>query len=848
MKKVLSVVFCLFVFSIFAKAQAIKIIPDKYLFPKDYDKEVDPINYDLQLKERGKATSKDNGNWFIISDRQNNKVYADPKENATVITSLKFKEYAYVMDDGNEDWLKIAKGRVTKGKIESPVWEGWIQKENVVISPWALVNKTSNIHTKAFLLNQASNIAEVMADDNWQLAKIYDGPNSVKEIDQRGIYEFYFILKRANNRVLIAKDYFTRYSETEKQIIGWIDESKLDFWPTRIALEPNFEEAAFDERKNNRDLRVLGFTNVGAANNFAKFGKVVQEQILWDQDPVTLPDGSMSEANPRRLNGQVIRFPMLKKRDKSYRSGVIGEITTKNISSMLDQPLEGVIQESDFGGLQEIVRSANEKRTNMNVFFLIEGTRSMAKNKTALINSIEFLDKNLPDYVNVKFGASIYRDLELRDQGRDLILSKLSPDKDEVVSFINDAEYDNFGDLDDWTNLRYGLEQSLVKGGFTTDYSNVVIIIGNHADFVLDKSRKAVAKMLDSGKYMPKRSAIEKLAAQYEVNFVVLQPTSFDSQESIDFGYQTRGIIENLASRLYQGLFQLKEEYPGLDIPPFVLPDVNLEETKIKLNNSAVAAYLYKPALGGSISAEEMEGFINESLKDCQNKYEELYLDISDLIENGQGIDFDISNGMWEPAIAHVINKSILDAKTKGKFSEDATKKLVNRKYKLFNEVYLPNKLPSADHPLFSYVVFMPEVDFVDYLRTLKDLKAATMGSLDKQREELYFAFFELLKKFSGENISKKEMESTNVDVLRSLMQGLSTDGDYFIGDKLNFNIGDLRNDKKINDAKISEIVNRILTKLESLESIAQQGDSYPFIFSSKENFKYYWLPADFLF
>jgi len=104
------------------------------------------------------------------------------------------------------------------------------------------------------------------------------------------------------------------------------------------------------------------------------------------------------------------------------------------------------------------------------------------------------------------------------------------------------------------------------------------------------------------------------------------------------------------------------------------------------------------------------------------------------------------------------------------------------------------------------------------------------------------------LKKFSGENISKKEMESTNVDVLRSLMQGLSADGDYYIGDKLNFNIGDLRNDKKINDTKISEIVNRILNKLEALESIAQQGDSYPFIFSSKENFKYYWLPADFLF
>ncbi len=831
-------------------AQKVKTIPEKYIFPKDFDPVEDAERYEIQLNEEGKVKDKNNGLWYILSDRNDNQVYAKPKEDSEVVHTLSFKDYAYVIEDDEKNWLKIGYGRIKDNKFTQLVWEGWIPRSNIVMGPYALVNKYSNIHVKAFLLNKAQNFAQILKDENWQLANLYDGPNEgSKPIGSKSIYEFYFILKKQGNRSLLVKDYFVKKNDTEASIVGWVDNSKLDYWATRISLEPNFEEGAFEERKANPDLRVLGFKDLQSSNNYSKFMTFEPSALLWDQDPVKLPETAMSSLNPRRLNGQVIRFPMLKKRAKSYRSGSIGEINTKSISSIGKKSVTGKIPEHAAGVFQEILHEANDKRTNLNVFFVVEGTASMAKNKVAIINTIEYLDKKLPSYVNINFGASFYRDVDLRSIKKDFELCKLSENKAEVVQFFNNGTYDNFDDFDAWTNMRYGLYQSLLKGGFSEEKGNIVILIGNNSDFSTNMSRKLVDESVEGGKYVPKNKDIEKLAAKYEINFVVYQPELNSSDESVGFSLESRGIIENLSSRLYDNLDALESAYPSLAVPTYTLPEIEiLEESSIKLTNAALAAYIKKPAMDVSFDGNELKKFCTNAVEDCQTRNNKTHSTLSNIINNGEGVDFEVSSGNWEPAIAHIINRAIESAKLTKNISEEDLSKIVDRKYKLFSQVYLPLKLEGADHPLFSYVVFMPKIDFDQYTGILGDLDKTTMGSPDKQREGLYYAFISLIEKFSGEQLSKREKENMSIDDLRSLMQGLELEGGYYLGSKLGFNIGDILDDRRLPDEEIEKIVERIVKKKEHLVSIQNQGDSYPFIFMSAGGFRYYWLPAQFLF
>ena len=222
--------------------------------------------------------------WVVICDRSNpdrTKTYAEPSESSHTVKTLKFKDWFYVLEE-NGDWIRIGKATMKSGvRIASNFKDfGWIKKENMLLWTTGFLNSRTQISQKAFL----------KADKNFnQIIKFYKGPYTGELIEKKSIYDFYFILKSENDRYLLAKRFrlSPRLSaDWDFNLLGWVAGHRVIEWDTQICLEPNFEQKAFDERKQNKSFRLIGFTSEMAAKSYAFNGVVDSSSIAWDLDKI----------------------------------------------------------------------------------------------------------------------------------------------------------------------------------------------------------------------------------------------------------------------------------------------------------------------------------------------------------------------------------------------------------------------------------------------------------------------------------------------------------------------------------------------------------------------------------
>ena len=73
--------------------------------------------------------------------------------------------------------------------------------------------------------------------------------------------------------MLVGKNVNLSSRTIKENLVGWVRTSKAVSWDTRIALEPNFSQAAFDERKNSKDLRLIAYGTQVNADKHAKEGR-----------------------------------------------------------------------------------------------------------------------------------------------------------------------------------------------------------------------------------------------------------------------------------------------------------------------------------------------------------------------------------------------------------------------------------------------------------------------------------------------------------------------------------------------------------------------------------------------
>lgn len=789
--------------------------------------------------------------WLVFSDRDNNPVYDKP--NGNVVKTINFRDYFFVVDESNNGWIKIVEARVDELKIVKGTKRdvGWVPKEKMLLWNSGLVGVVTRIHKKVLLLNRADNLREVITKQDKKVINIYRGPATPDKEPDKHIFEYYFILKMESQRYLLSEEAIVNPATAEDKIIGWVRSTDCDIWDTRVCLEPNFDENAFLERKLNPELRIRAYTDSQGAIAGAQ-GNGLREKIFWENDPVIIENKeAMAASNPRRFNGTVVRFPMVGLYQNGnveyFKSGLIGSINIKEESGNIY-----TIPEHKYAQLKEKENKLANKASKVNVFFVVEGTDNTYPFKQQIIQGIreinsELLERKVPE---VKFGALVYRDIPEESvtingkvENRLIEYQSLTSDMDKVVEFLQNSEFKNYVDRDEYTAMYYGLHQALSKAGFRQDELNIIVLMGGYGDFRADGVRKNAAKghpaFFDS-------EGVNQIIANLShigAHLYAIQLRNDGYRASRGFTRAAQNLILENAKFDYIKFFgNQNNALSGELIKRFNLKGVSMELTEaetIPLNGAFVPGSLVKPASGGYLGPNQLASTLRDEAKGSMDFIHDLKARVTEAITEGNAVpsaeSFDHSAGSFTDAS---FARILLEISQNNDFS---LSDVVSDKYKLFTEVYFPQKYQSATYPLVSYVLFMPERDLAEYFRTLERcLIAEGTTSYDKKRELLFEVYKSLVEQFTGENLNKKIEEVTRAE-LKGLMQGVYQMG-LRLDDPLDHKLGDVLNEKKISNLEIDELLRRFREVSERLSNILRDGERYDFCYKTDEYNRYYWI------
>lgn len=188
------------------------------------------------------------------------------------------------------------------------------------------------------------------------------------------------------------------------------------------------------------------------------------------------------------------------------------------------------------------------------------------------------------DIQNLKFGAAIYRDVPEKQSNKLLDIKKLTSNTDEVISFVQNAEFCCWHDNDDYTALNYGMNQALLEFGLDKSHTNIICVIGSYADFIQDKVRRTDAEA-SNDPYMIKREKIEALLANLGAHLVFLQVKAEDSDASEKFARQARSFILESAKLQYDEYKNLRSYMPNMVFGNPDIDDID-EGNDLKIRNA----------------------------------------------------------------------------------------------------------------------------------------------------------------------------------------------------------------------------------------------------------------------
>ena len=177
--------------------------------------------------------------------------------------------------------------------------------------------------------------------------------------------------------------------------------------------------------------------------------------------------------------------------------------------------------------------------------------------------------------------------------------------------------------------------------------------------------------------------------------------------------------------------------------------------------------------------------------------------------------------------------------------NKDILKSLMGTKYELYKEVYFPYKIQSAQYPLVSYTLFMPQADLQRYIDKLRKVEEASYASSDNEkRTKLFNVFKELIQAFTGNySTSNEEISKMSISEFQGLMNGVKGEG-LRLSKEQNYLLGNIIDESKMSSTEVDGIIKRILGKLDRLEKIVRQGRNYEFSFSTDEDI-YYWISLE---
>ncbi|MEL7118073.1 MAG: type VI secretion system protein TssR domain-containing protein [Bacteroidota bacterium] len=769
--------------------------------------------------------------WIVISDRANNTVYSSPNETSSQKEPLQFAEYFYVTQE-RDDWVEVATAKyVALNKLKSDdnlEIRGWVPKKHLLLWNTGLLDPRTKIHRKAFLLNKAQDINRVLGMDNVSVVDVFNSPNNNDKQEDRKIYEFYFVYKKEGNRFLLCtEDRLSPYNIKPSNLIGWVNSNRITQWNTRFCLEPNFQEAAFNERKTNSNYRVRAFDRVENARGYGSGQPLNNQTVVWENDPVRVGQDKLVD---RRFKGGVLRFPMFNYSSGAipvYTTGIIGTIKVKGEGGRVESiPDDAIVL------LQDQLNRQIQRNENINLYFVIEASDQVSGYKTSIADAIRAISQ-LPavkDVPIMRYGALIYRDTPEEKGGRTLVEQvELTRNIDQVTGFIQNANFINEVDSDPYTSMYYGIDQAMQVAGFSKNHVNIVINVGKYGDYKADRNRRTLAQQSGDKTYYETLDPIFKQIQDFDIEIHSLQLGNEPNRQSVAFAKQAQLIILESAKSLYSKTYGNSGLFPA---PSMQDPE---EQSLVELNNGVTKASILRPAQNAQMGAEQLKTHLIKVVTESINFNKELQLVWEDIVK---GEDFDISgsednpsSGIFGPAVYRALDG----------VDPELIQKSLKEKYRLYTEAYLPAKVQGAAHPAISYSLFMPSEDLIRY-QTIISNAISVMQTAESKRQGLFDIYKELVYVFSGNRPDFNKLSRS--DVLK-MMQGIEGEGIELPNFQNDIKIADIKDEKIVSNQQVEFLIQDFINVNQKLESILRLNKRYDFCFISENKRQYYWIPLD---
>ncbi|MEM9259329.1 MAG: type VI secretion system protein TssR domain-containing protein, partial [Bacteroidota bacterium] len=500
--------------------------------------------------------------WAVISDRADNPTYTSPNAGASKRKVLDFKDGPFFVIEQNTDWIHIVRGNTNleaRGKdkqryrVEGEDY-GWIRKCNMLL--WnAPLNTNKNIPKRTLILNRADAVRDPR--DGMETVDIQSHPTRPLQPQKIRIYDFYSVLKvdktGDETMYLLSKDWNLvsatgpKSRDIDNALVGWVSSKRCTDWNTRMCLEANFEEKAFqDRRQDTINFRVRAYDNKNYAREHGSSGRVGPvRDVVWDDDPVILKQDQLVGPAYRRMLGQSVRMPLLGQSldENFYYTGVISDVVLLS-GETIDQP--------EFVEKCEQLRARIDPLSNVNILFAVQGTYNMSAYREQILAAIpQYTIAFGGDDVQLRYGAVVYRNVF--DSGsnsqpdRLLEVRPLTPNRGEVEAFLTQVEMDNWaGDPDaNYPAFTYSLSEAINNAGFNNNETNIIVVIGANGDFQFSKTQRQ--------KYPQYATSFSDLidqvtAIQAQVFFHAMEVDGRSGRNFLDMGHR---LISGSAAAIY---------------------------------------------------------------------------------------------------------------------------------------------------------------------------------------------------------------------------------------------------------------------------------------------------------
>ena len=757
--------------------------------------------------------------WIVYSDRISNKSYDKPG-STTVKKSLGFLERFLVLDE-TDKYIHIVKdpnvdihGTLSKSATDF----GWISKDKMLLWEHCLFTRVGKIDKKAMVLNTVEGVKrrDINKDEPTEVFFCTDPGLNKKSENSTSLYEVFFIYKQTKDAVLLGR--LNRKSGSLKMsdvVVGWIPNTRINFWDHRIALEPNPEVDAVKERKS-KGIKTTILLDELAAEDFMKGRTVRSQDVFWNADTYE-----------ERPDGYWRRFPILNydKESGMYHTGVMGEIHSSK--GVLDQITKA-------GADRQIAELITKKRT-INIVFVIDGTKSMQPYfkpvSDAIISSMKKLKElNKNELINnIQFGAVVYRDYA-EDQKRRLTEPfMLTSDNIKISEWLLSRKAIDYHDTDAPEAVYYGLQKALYTILSRKELeTNVIILIGDAGNHHRNDGSQVSETDLVS------------LLELYGCHFLAFQVNNESGHTTYDeFVPQTKNIILKTAEEIYADLKKLPVNLSKFANKPKFISAGHNRDT---LNKTAIIGLVVYPDKGKSISTTVLQKEIMKTINYVYNYMNDYVSLISEVFAQGENVDkLFTSNSQKKTRYTNkevsAFTDAILYYLTQLDISEDQIKILCDKNYQLYIDGWTPYKLDNFKNPLFQRVLFVSRGELGDLINIMDKLASAKSGS---RRQKLYDTWIEILKDHVGD-VNEEELEEMTFEEIYEKVFGLPGTSELLKDTKLKY----LKDRGVVSDEDIERYSFRIDSKYDKLNSIFHE-DNYIYSFRSNE-MVYYWLPEHLL-